>query len=139
MRPPIRLLLVNESEDEAVLIDRAFRRAGITLQYQRVANAEAFAHALRAPAGWDMVMCDMTLPRPALRRVLDTLRRARPHPLVMVISGRGESAVEGIDHDSVDALVNKDDLSDLPAIVRSLLAGSWPSRAATIRAFPGGH
>jgi DNA-binding NtrC family response regulator len=140
MRASLRLLLVNECDDDAVLIARAFRRAGIALQCERVASADAFARALRAPAGWDMVVCDAVVPRWPLQRMLDGLRRVHRHPLVMVITGRGgEEAFDAIDHDSVDVLVNKDHIRDLPAIVRSMLSGAWPSRAATIRAFPGGH
>jgi PAS domain S-box-containing protein len=58
---PIRLLIVEDSEDDALLLVGCFRRAGYAPAFERVDNAEATRRALLA-GGWDVVLSDHSMP-----------------------------------------------------------------------------
>src|SRR5436190_20561342 len=58
---PLRVLCVEDVEDECLLVIRALERAGLPLTWRRVDNREAFAEAIARDA-WDVVLCDHSLP-----------------------------------------------------------------------------
>lgn len=56
----LRLLLVEDSEDDAFFLLRELERAGYEVVSERVETAEAFVAALRD--AWDVVVCDYFVP-----------------------------------------------------------------------------
>ena len=58
---PLRLLLVEDSEDDAALVLLELRRAGFVPVAMRVETAEAMNAALRA-GPWDLILADYNLP-----------------------------------------------------------------------------
>jgi len=59
---PLRLLMIEDSEDDALLLARELRRAGYDLTHERVDTAVALNAALdRSP--WDLVIGDYSMPR----------------------------------------------------------------------------
>lgn len=56
---PLRVLLVEDSEDDAMLIERALRRGGLDIVTSRVENAVDLGVALNEQ--WDVVICDFAL------------------------------------------------------------------------------
>ncbi|HTG00605.1 MAG TPA: PAS domain S-box protein [Nitrospirota bacterium] len=61
MTTPLHILLVEDSEDDALLLVRELRRGGYEPVYERIENADAMRAAL-AHGGWDIVISDYILP-----------------------------------------------------------------------------
>ena len=57
----LRILIVEDSEDDALLALRALRRGGFEVTHRRVQTAAQMAAAL-AEARWDAVLSDYNLP-----------------------------------------------------------------------------
>jgi CheY-like chemotaxis protein len=86
----LRMLLVGESDDEAVLIARTFRRVGYEPESERVHTAQGLTTALSETARWDVVMCDAVNPRLTVDDAIRLIRqRQRESLLVRVGSPPG--------------------------------------------------
>ena len=62
MTKPLRVLIVEDSEDDAEIIVYQLERGGYAPIYQRVDNADAMSLALEQQQ-WDIVLADHSLPR----------------------------------------------------------------------------
>jgi DNA-binding NarL/FixJ family response regulator len=120
MKNPLRLLLVEDSEDDAALLLRELRRGGYQPVCERVETAAEMTKALQEK--WDLVIADYILPHfnglEALRMVHHS---GRDLPFI-IFSGKigEETAVEAM-RAGVDDYVLKDNLARLvPAIQREL-------------------
>ncbi len=58
---PLRVLIVEDSEDDALLLVRVLRRSGYDLTYKRVDTAAAMSAALETHS-WDIIIADYTMP-----------------------------------------------------------------------------
>ena len=58
---PLRLLIIEDVEDDAVLLRRELARSGYTLHWRRVQTEADLREALGAEA-WDLVISDYDLP-----------------------------------------------------------------------------
>ena len=61
LQKPLRLLLVEDSENDAVLLLRELRRAGYEVDHERVYTAEEMKVALRS--SWGVIISDYSMPR----------------------------------------------------------------------------
>ncbi|MDP3512374.1 MAG: hypothetical protein Q8S20_06465, partial [Sulfuritalea sp.] len=61
MSTSLRLLLVEDSDDDATLVIRTLRRGGFDVQHERVDSAAAMTAAL-ARQQWDAVISDFRMP-----------------------------------------------------------------------------
>lgn len=61
MRSSLRLLVVEDSKDDALLIVRELRRAGYNVTFERVDTPESMGSAL-ARETWDLILSDYTMP-----------------------------------------------------------------------------
>jgi GAF domain-containing protein len=61
MSKPIRVLIVEDAENDALLLVRELRRGGFEPKFERVETAEAMARAL-AEQTWDLVVSDYSMP-----------------------------------------------------------------------------
>ena len=117
----LRVLLVEDSEDDALLVMVALRRGGYAPTLTRVESGEALRTALAHPP-WDVVISDYALPS---FNGLEALRIVRAHdadlPFVLVSGTIGEErAVEALKSGAGD-FVTKQNLSRLaPAIEREM-------------------
>src|SRR5512133_377932 len=57
----LRILIIEDSDDDAQLVLREIRRLGYDVDYQRIEAPEALRSALAAEP-WDLVLCDYSLP-----------------------------------------------------------------------------
>ena len=121
--PPkdLRLLLVEDSPDDAALVRQALHLAGLTLVLRQVASAAAMAAAL-AEERWDLVVSDYNLPGFSGTDALRLLREHSPDTPFIVVSGYiGEEAAAALMKAGADDYVMKDNLARLaPAVERSL-------------------
>lgn len=122
---PLRVLIVDDSVDDAELIVRALADGGYRPVYRRVDTAEALAAALTEVSSWDLITCDSLLPR--LGRVLAIAHEVVPRvPVLLVFGKRAEELRRLLERGDVSGFLSKDRLPDLAALV----AGLIPRRAA---------
>ena len=117
----LRLLIVEDSEDDLTLIVREIKRAGYNVDCQRVETEAAMRDALDH-TGWDMVIADYTLPHFSGVAALKTLRETGLDIPLIIVSGTitDETAVSAMRSGAKDYLM-KDNLRRLvPAIEREL-------------------
>jgi len=117
----LRVLLVEDSADDAELTLRELRRTGRRIESERVEDAEAMRSALARKA-WDVVLSDWSMPLFTAPAALAILRETgRDIPFVIVSGTIGEeTAVEAMRAGAHD-FVLKDKLARLPpAIEREL-------------------
>jgi len=136
MTEPLRLLLIEDSEDDALLIYRALRRDGHDLTFRRVETADAMADALAAET-WDVVIADYALPLFSGQAALELLQETGLDLPFIIVSGTiGEDiAVEAMRSGAHDYVL-KDNLARLgPAVRRELqeAAGRQARRQAEVR------
>ncbi|MHB9022981.1 MAG: sensor histidine kinase [Armatimonadota bacterium] len=121
MPDPLRLLLVEDSEDDALLLVEALRTGGFDPHYRRVETEPVFRAAL-AEESWDLLIADYVLPRFSGIAAIRISREAGYDMPVIMVSGKvGEdTAVEAMRAGAQDYLL-KGNLSRLvPAIRREL-------------------
>lgn len=116
---PLNILLVEDNEDDALLIERTLRRAGFRVSVRRVETAGDMRTSLSD--SWDVIISDYILPRFS---GLDALRLYQDYQLdcpFIIVSGKiGEqTAVDAIRAGAHDYIL-KDNLDRLgPALLRA--------------------
>jgi PAS domain S-box-containing protein len=117
----IRLLLVEDNEDDALLVVRGLRRGGIDVDYQRVDTAEEMSAAMSAQPP-DLVISDNTMPAFDAESALRLLREHRLDVPFIVVSGQiGEETAVALMRAGAHDFVLKDSLARLlPAVTREL-------------------
>jgi hypothetical protein len=117
----LRLLIIEDSEDDALLIVRDLQRAGYAPSYERV-DTDAAVRAALTRGPWDVIVSDFNMPRFS---GTDALKLLREHdqdtPFIFVSGTIGEDvAVEAMRAGAQD-YVTKGNLRRLvPAIEREL-------------------
>lgn len=121
MAEPLQLLLVEDSEDDAILVQRELRRGGLTFACWRVDTPEGLDEALHDQV-WDVIITDHNLPRFNSKEVLDRVREARLECPVIIVSGTiGEEAAVAAMKSGAQDYIMKDNLTRLvPALQREL-------------------
>lgn len=114
---PLRLLLVEDSDDDADLVLRALRRAGYAPDVRRVMTHEAFVEALHA-SPWDAIVSDHSIPGyGGLAALADLRASGLDIPFILVSGTVGESvAVEAMREGAQDYVL-KQDLTRLPVAI----------------------
>ncbi|HEV7921074.1 MAG TPA: PAS domain S-box protein [Thermoanaerobaculia bacterium] len=131
---PLRLLLVEDDEDAALLIEAELRRGGWEPEIVRVETEAALAEALpRGP--WPLVISDLMMPGLSGMRALQLVHAAAPDTPFIMVSGAMSEAV------AVDAMragaadyVMKDNLARLGPAVRRELVEADVRREKTVLA-----
>ena len=121
MKSLLRLLLIEDSVDDAELIVREIRRGGYSVEFQRVETKLDMQQAL-AHSTWDMILSDYSMPKFSAMAALQVLNDSGLDIPFMVISGTigEETAVTALKAGAHDFLL-KDKLARLvPAIEREL-------------------
>lgn len=117
----LRVLMVDDSEDDVLLIIRHLKKAGYETVHQRVETAAAMAQALEEKQ-WDIIICDYKMPKFNAPAAITLLKQTKLNIPIIVISGAigEETAAECMRMGAHDYLM-KDNLSRLcPAITREL-------------------
>ena len=121
MKKPLRVLLVEDSEDDALLIARELRKGGYEPAVSRVESAPEMAAALEAQI-WDVIISDYRMPQfSGVTALKMTQERKLDVPFILVSGAIGEDiAVEAMKAGVHDYLL-KGNLARLsPAVEREL-------------------
>ena len=121
MSVPLRVLIAEDSEDDALLLVRELRRGGYELSYERVASAAAMAAALDRQ-GWDLVIGDHSMPHFSGLTALSLVReRGLDVPFICVSGTISEEMAVAAMKAGANDWVTKGQLKRLlPAIEREL-------------------
>src|SRR5215213_6892028 len=121
MRTRLRILLIEDSEDDAGLVLREIQRGGYEVEFERVETAEDMQTALTRQA-WDLIICDFSLPRFSAPRALELLKKSGVDLPFIIASGTigEESAVNALKAGAHDFIIKGNFARLLPAIQREL-------------------
>ncbi len=117
----LHLLLVEDSDDDALLLVEALRKGGFAPHFRRVETEEAFRSAL-AEESWELVITDYMLPRFSGLAAIRILQESKRDIPVIMVSGKvgEEHAVEAMRAGAGDYVL-KGSLARLaPAVGREL-------------------
>jgi len=118
---PLRVLFVEDSEDDMLLLVRQLRQGGYAPAFERVETADGLRSALHR-GGWEVILSDYTMPRfSGLEALAITLQLAADVPFLMVSGTVGEEvAVESIKAGAADYLMKQNLIRFVPAVARAL-------------------
>src|SRR5882762_4764583 len=121
MGVPLRMMIVEDSEDDTVLVLRELKRAGYDVDFQRVESSDALKAGLSARE-WDLIISDFSMPRfsgtDALKLVRSTGSDA---PFIFVSGTMGEdTAVAALKNGAQDFLLKSNLKRLAPAVQRAL-------------------
>ncbi|MGC8605340.1 MAG: PAS domain S-box protein, partial [Desulfomonilaceae bacterium] len=118
---PLRVLIVEDSPDDATLLIRAVRKGGFELSFERVETADAMRSAL-ADRPWDIILCDFRMPTFDGFSALAALKESNLDiPLILVSGAIGEdTAVEAMKAGASDYVMKSNLQRLIPAIEREL-------------------
>lgn len=116
-----RLLLVDDSEDDAFLLLRELARGGLKPQHRLVSDERSLRDALQRD-DWDMVITDHNMPGFSSELTIAMTRERFPELPVIIVSGTiGEEVAVNAMKAGAQDYIMKDNLSRLiPAINREL-------------------
>ena len=117
----LRILLVEDSEDDASLLLREIRRGGYGIEFERVETAGGM-HAALARQPWDLIICDFSLPSFSAPHALEVLKKSGIDLPFIIVSGTigEESAVNALKAGAHDFIIKGNFSRLLPAIEREL-------------------
>ncbi len=121
MGTPLRALLAEDSEDDALLLARELRRVGYDLSYERVDTPAGMRAALDRQA-WDLVLGDYNMPHFSGPAALELVRERDPDvPFIFVSGTIGEDVAVAAMKAGAHDYVMKSNLKRLaPAVEREL-------------------
>ncbi|MGE5462178.1 MAG: HD domain-containing phosphohydrolase [Syntrophothermus sp.] len=117
----LRILLIEDSDDDGQLVLREVRRLGYSVQSQRVETADALRSAL-ANQEWDLILCDYSLPHLNAPQALEVVKSSDLDLPFIIISGTigEESAINALKAGAHDFLIKGKYARLGPAIEREL-------------------
>ena len=120
MPRPLRLLMIEDSDDDAALLLRELRRAGYDPVAERVDTVADLERALDEQ--WDIILCDYRMPMLDALKALSIVRgRSIDTPCIIVSGTVGEEHAVAALRSGAQDFVLKDKLTRLaPAIEREL-------------------
>jgi PAS domain S-box-containing protein len=117
----LRVLIVEDSEDDVLLIIRELKKGGFNPIYERVETAAAMRKALKEKQ-WDIILCDYKLPQFSAPSAIALLKETNIDIPILIISGKiGEDTAAECMLVGAQDYIMKNNMSRLcPAIAREL-------------------
>lgn len=126
---PLRLLIIEDSINDAELILRELRKNGRSVEFERIESRETLHTALRN-GSWDVVLSDYRLPQILGDEVLTLVRRHDPEmPFIFVSGTIGEEAAVELLKAGADDYVMKGNLTRLPSSIERAMRQREERRA----------
>ncbi len=121
MGTPLSVLIIDDSEDDALMLLRELKRGGYEVTSERVDTAEAMRSAL-AKQRWDIVFCDYAMPHFSAFAALEIFKETNSDvPFILVSGAVGEETAVAAMKAGVHDYIMKGNLSRLvPAVEREL-------------------
>jgi serine phosphatase RsbU (regulator of sigma subunit) len=121
MNEPLRVLIIDDSERDAILLIRALRKEGLELYSERVDTADAMERAMTA-GRWDVAISDCRMPDFTVEGALAIWQRdGKDQPFIVVSGAIGEEEAVSFLKSGAHDFVRKDNFARLvPAIEREL-------------------
>jgi PAS domain S-box-containing protein len=121
MGNPLRVMIVEDQEDDVLLLLRVLRRAGYDLTFERVDTAGTMEAALERQA-WDLIIADFSLPEfNGLAALALVQERGLDLPFILVSGSIGEDIAVTAMKTGAHDYIMKNNLSRLiPAVEREL-------------------
>ena len=118
---PLKVLIIEDSEEDSDLIVLELKRGGFEPVYRRVDNREAMLDALNE-GSWDMVLSDFSMPRFSVVEALEVVQqKGLDVPFVIVSATIGEeAAVEAMKAGAHDYILKHRLGRLVPAVTREL-------------------
>jgi PAS domain S-box-containing protein len=118
---PIQMLIVEDSEDDALLILVLVRRSGLKVESERIDSASEM-HAALKKQRWDIIIADYSMPNFSAPAALEILKEyGLDIPFIIVSGIIGEEAAVAAMKAGARDYIKKDNLTRLiPAIEREL-------------------
>jgi PAS domain S-box-containing protein len=121
MSIPLRLLVIEDSEDDVLLLTRELKRAGYEPVFERVETAAGMRKALQR-GDWDIIVSDYIMPRFSGLAALEVLKKSGIDVPFIIVSGKiGEDIAVGAMRAGAHDYIVKGNLARLvPAVEREL-------------------
>ena len=121
MGTPLRVLIVEDSEDDAILLLRELRRGGCDPIFERVDTPAAMANALDKRT-WDIIIADYSMPNFSAPDALKMMQKSGLDLPFIIVSGKiGEDTAVAAMKAGVHDYIMKNNLARLvPVINREL-------------------
>ncbi len=121
MNKPLRVLLVEDSEDDAVLLSRELQKGGYKSTIERVDTPDAMKKAL-AEHQWDLIISDYIMPKFSGLDALKLLQKIGLDIPFIIVSGKigEETAVEVMRAGAHDYIMKNNLKRLVPAVEREL-------------------
>jgi len=124
MTEKLQALLIEDSEDDAMLIVHELEHGGYEVDYERIDRSEEIERAL-AKGGWDVILCDHAMPQICAPEALQIVHdRAPDIPFIIVSGWMSDDLANSAKQSGARAFVRKNNLKTLvPTIKRELGKG----------------
>src|SRR2546429_163228 len=127
----LRVLILEDRPDDALLVAEHLRHAGLAFAWERVDTEAAFAAKL--DAGLDLILADYSLPQFNAPRALDMLKeRDLDIPFIVVSGTVGEDAAVAVMRGGAHDYVFKGNLSRLRPVIEREVRAAAERRAARV-------
>src|SRR2546422_35570 len=120
-RRPLRVLIVEDSEADTVLLMRALERGGFAPAFERVETSEAMKEALQLK-GWDVILADHAMPQFSAPEALELLKQHGLDVPFVIVSGHidEETAVAAMRAGAHDYVMKERLARLVPVVEREL-------------------
>ncbi|MRR17883.1 MAG: PAS domain S-box protein [Deltaproteobacteria bacterium] len=118
---PLRVLMIEDSEDDALLLTRLLKKSGYEPSTERVQTAEDMISALSSRP-WDILLCDYHLPGFSALDAIEILKKMNLDiPLIIVSGVIGEETALDCIHRGASDYIMKGNLARLGLAVKRAL------------------
>jgi DNA-binding response OmpR family regulator len=83
---PLKVLMIEDSDDDAHLIAGELRHGGFDVEYSRVDTSSVLEDALTKDT-WDIILCDHAMPKLCAPEAVSILRKNKIKTPVIIVSG----------------------------------------------------
>ena len=126
---PVRVLIVDDSHDDAFLLKTELARRGVFLDYRRVDSAAEMASAL-ASENWRLIISDHNMPGFDALGALEVLKRSgRDIPLIIHSGCISNQLAVSAMYEGVSDFVAKGDYEHMVPVIERELRGAAARRA----------
>jgi signal transduction histidine kinase len=130
---PLRLLIVEDSEEDAALVVHLLRQSGYATTFEQVAGGGELRDAL-ANGAWDVVISDYDLPGYSGLQALADVSAVSPNVPFIILSGKidPDTAVEAMRKGARDFIMKADTRRLVPVVRRELREAKVRSERASM-------